>query len=138
MLAPVLAGLGALALMSNPRRRRKRAKRRNPGPNKTWTLWSLDVWGNARDGFEVNDRGKVNSDLYIADESDKGVIAALKAGGYIDAHVKPSQIDVDDGGSADTLYINQKRNGRPVYQLERNDRKQTEHRINPRRRRRRK
>lgn len=32
MLIPVLAGLGALSLMSNPRRRRRKAKRRNPGP----------------------------------------------------------------------------------------------------------
>ncbi len=30
MFVPVLAGLGALALMSNPRRKRRRAKRRNP------------------------------------------------------------------------------------------------------------
>ena len=22
----------------------------------TWKLWSYDVWGNARDGYEVNDR----------------------------------------------------------------------------------
>lgn len=36
MFVPVLAGLGALALMSNPRRKRRRAKRRNPGAGSDW------------------------------------------------------------------------------------------------------
>ena len=29
----------------------------------TWDLWSYDVWGNKRDGYEVNDRSNFGRDV---------------------------------------------------------------------------
>ena len=31
--------------------------------NTTWDLWSYDVWGNRRDGYDVNDRSNFGRDV---------------------------------------------------------------------------
>jgi len=46
---------------------RHRRRRRNPTypkhVNTTWDLWTYDVWGNKRDGYEVNDRSNIGRDV---------------------------------------------------------------------------
>ena len=106
-----------------------------------FTIWSLDVWGNAAEGFEVNDRCKVGT-VEIADQfidlpadqinalptpaerqtafhewgiaSDKGIRAALVEAGYLTRGVR-IVIDGDDHA----MSIDRESNGCPLLQRER-------------------
>lgn len=57
----------------------------------TYTLWSLDVWGNAEEGFEVNDRSAWSRDFVIEHEgdapTDAEVLRALFNAGYLNEFV---------------------------------------------------
>ena len=83
----------------------------------TWTIWTLDVWGNARDGYNVNDRCKSGKIELPDDADDRAVVKALKADGWIKAgiHFSSIEIDGDDYG----MHVSQARDNRPIYQLER-------------------
>lgn len=49
-----------------------------------WTVWSLDVWGNSEDGFEVNDRSKIGSVEFDADTAtNQDIYDALVAGRFL-------------------------------------------------------
>ena len=88
-----------------------------------YRAWSYDVWGNARDGFDVNDRydhGHVDirckRQVYNAgaahefaayDPTDRQLSRAVGARGV-----------EWDGESDYTLYATQRRNGRPICELE--------------------
>ena len=39
-------------------------KRKGAKPLAKWRVWSLDVWGNQQDGFEINDR-RENGSFYV-------------------------------------------------------------------------
>ena len=91
-----------------------------------YTLCSYDLWGNARDGFTVNDvfiedRGFTLTHHQI--KTDRGIIAALKVDGYINPRDKYSSYEID-GEPEHTLYINKvtARSGgyMPVYELRNN------------------
>ena len=88
--------------------------------NRSFTVYDvhgLDVWGNAREGFDVNDvypsRGKVT--IYD-DATDKEVVQSLKREGFIDSNIRFSSVTVD-GEAGDYLYIGEARTSRPVYEL---------------------
>lgn len=82
-----------------------------------WLVWSLDVWGNKRDGFEVNDRSKRG--FIIAEEfaDDRKIIRALKRGGFLynRSHYSSFSIDGDDR----SLHIYWTKTDEPLLQLER-------------------
>lgn len=90
----------------------------------TWELWSYDVWGNAKDGYEVNDRScfdreypmtlkvEVNNpgtdhEFLSAYPSDKQIREALGQR-YIQLY-----LDGDDV----TIYVNAERYGYPLGEL---------------------
>ena len=80
-----------------------------------WNVYSLDVWGNAEDGYEVNDRSKVGSIDIDSTFSDNQLLKALVDAGI--ATMKKSdknhiQIDGDDE------WISIDYRGKPVFQLE--------------------
>jgi hypothetical protein len=78
-------------------------------------VWSLDVWGNEEDGFEVNDRSKAGSIELPEDGSDNAWMIALEDAGFLkDGSHKVGRIDGDDG----FYHVEDKRNGRPWLQLE--------------------
>lgn len=81
----------------------------------TYTVLSLDVWGNEEDGFEVNDRCRVGTiDLDESLNSDD-VLRELDGAGYVHA----SLCEVNDAiGDEYTLHIDSAQNGRPLLQLE--------------------
>lgn len=80
----------------------------------TWSVYSLDVWGNPREGFEVNDRCKVGTVDIPEYAEDKGIIKALVDAGYL----KPRfQFNID--GDDMFLSIDHAASGRPVLQLQR-------------------
>jgi len=82
----------------------------------TWTVWSLDVWGNPRDGFEVNDRSRCGVVELGKEPKDAEVIRALKAGGFLSDKARASNIEV--GGDDLDITIDDKRSGRPLLSLE--------------------
>lgn len=80
------------------------------------TVWSLDVWGNPHDGFEVNDRSKIGNVFLPADLSDKSIIQCLKRAEVLRKrmHLKSFRIDGDDCA----VTINLTRTGKPILTLE--------------------
>lgn len=97
-----------------------------------YTVWSYDVWGNARDGFEVNDRCKVGTveipddmvnvpatvktgdDMRAwGDASDKAIVRALVEAGYLRPRFK-FDVQGDDG----RIEITHAATGRPLLGLE--------------------
>jgi hypothetical protein len=81
----------------------------------TWRLYTYDVWGNANDGYEVNDVYPKQT-LEIDGDTDAAVIAALErsTGGACTA------IEVD-WNEADTIYLNSMVDGKPLGELRRVD-----------------
>lgn len=86
-----------------------------------WRLIDYDVWGNARDGFEVN--AAYTTSTYVEfDEgiSDAALIKLLKREGLLKKGLRASSIDMD--GDEYTIYFSDARNGRPEFELRREDR----------------
>lgn len=99
-------------------------------------VWGLDVWGNAKDGFEVNDRSRSGKLEVVAkqiaynvgtphefkswDISDEAFVKALKAQGYLKKgiHTKSVEIDSPSGFEESGVYINEARTSEPLWQLE--------------------
>lgn len=82
----------------------------------SWTVWTLDVWGNPSDGWDVNDRsnrGKINLAI---DATDAQIIEALIWRGYLSNDARGAVVvaDADDRG----MNIDRKRDGRPILQME--------------------
>jgi len=98
----------------------------------SYTLWSYDVWGNADDGWDVNDRYK-QSDNFIIVSSKKiyNQGASQEFSDYVptDEEIKQALIEqwdlkndaeIEIDGDGETHYINDAGNGCPICQLELN------------------
>ena len=83
-------------------------------------VWSLDVWGNEKEGFEVNDRSEIEQhevadDFFVMEN--KKIVRWLKENGLIKRGIHTSSIEIDGDGET-YLYIDDRRNGRPEYQID--------------------
>ncbi len=91
-----------------------------------WEIWTYDVWGNTKDGFEVNDRycytrkhlivcpirrwnTGAPGEFESADPGDRQIRRALGLGGMRD------RIEVD--GDDMSIYVANARNGKPIGEL---------------------
>ncbi len=64
-----------------------------------YELWSFDVWGNEKDGYEVNDRSNWTYNFQMDSEStDAQIVKALVDWGFLADHVKPSDIEIEGDG----------------------------------------
>jgi hypothetical protein len=97
-----------------------------------YKVYSLDVWGNARDGYEVNDRCGIGEiEIWVApkalgwntetmgtvygfDPTDKQIKSALVYAGYL-SHLAEIEID----GESDYALSVDNAIGCPLFQLER-------------------
>ena len=79
-----------------------------------WRFWSYDVWGNAREGFEVNDRYEIDK-VYIDDSiiENKKKLATLIRKIY---GLKKIQLSFD--GDDRVIYIEATRDGYPIGEME--------------------
>lgn len=87
----------------------------------TWTLFDyFDVWGNAEDGWEVNDQSMEFDDLYIADDAtDEELIAYLKSINYLSEYVQLGKdVVIEDNG--DMIEIFKADDLMPICRLQRN------------------
>jgi hypothetical protein len=98
----------------------KRNIRRNyTGQTVTLSVHSLDVWGNARDGYDVNDVYPSSGTIIVPiDATDDEVIAALKADGFVKRNVRKSSIRID-GEPEYGLFIEYAPTCHPEYELRR-------------------
>ena len=72
-----------------------------------YTLYTYDVWGNARDGFEVNNRYHRADDIELPEcPSDKDIRKALGI-----------KVAIETDGDDMTIYVNRASNGKPLCEL---------------------
>jgi hypothetical protein len=85
----------------------------------TFRLITYDVWGNEKDGYEVNQAFTTNECYEIpdSDESSEQIIATLKKQGCFKKYVRKSSIEID--GDTDVIYVSYK--GRPEFELRKED-----------------
>ena len=78
---------------------------------------ALDVWGNAKDGFEVNQSFHTGNFYDVPDWADNRVkiLTCLKLQGCISSF---SNMEIDQSNE-DAIYINDKNNGKPLLELRR-------------------
>lgn len=99
-----------------------------------YDVWSLDVWGNEEDGFDVNDRScfqcevefpttheiyNEGTDREFSDDwpTDQQIIDTLIEIGFLNTDVKLEDITID-GENDFSLYLDQAENGFPICQLD--------------------
>ena len=76
------------------------------GDVRLYEVINYDVWGNKRDGFEVNDAHYTGLDVFIHEyDRDKDIIRALKEAGFLNKACRYSSFEVD-GEWGYSLYIN--------------------------------
>lgn len=86
----------------------------------TYQVISLDIWGNNRDGYEVNNSYTTSHEIVIEDyTTDKEIIKMLKACGYINkqCHFKSFSVEFNDEYLGDVQYHTTKLQGYPICQL---------------------
>jgi hypothetical protein len=93
---------------------RSRPKRRNP-PYDVFQLIDLDVWGNDRDGYDVNDQSSTDQYYFLQrDWTDKQIVQSLKDQGLIKKTVRYSSVGIDGEWDYE-LYFEHR--GRPEFNL---------------------
>lgn len=70
-----------------------------------YQLWTYDIWGNAKDGFEVNDRYKQKIVELPENASNKQIRRALYDSGVFGRGIMTAALDID-GDPEYALYIN--------------------------------
>lgn len=79
---------------------------------------SYDVWGNEKDGYEVNDAHYTGETFELSDTlTNKGIVTSLKRQGCIKKTAKNHCIKID-GEFEHSLYFEYK--GRPEFELRNN------------------
>ena len=86
----------------------------------TWSLYDyFDVWGNAEDGWDVNDVSKEFDDLYIdPSATNEDIVDYLKSIGYFANDVQMSDLEILDNG--DMIEFNKADDGMPICRLQLN------------------
>ena len=92
-----------------------------------YSMVEYDVWGNSKDGFEVNNAYVTEKDIVLSDDclkSNKALIAALKRLGFIKRGTHSKSISIE-GESEYTLYFSDVRRVAggyyPIFELRRQD-----------------
>jgi hypothetical protein len=82
-------------------------------------LFTYDVWGNARDGYEVNDRHGLRRDVTISHQtfnSDSALKKWIKTNFHFKRNVRLSSIHLD--GDERTVYITGGRDEYPIGEIQ--------------------
>lgn len=82
-------------------------------------VWSLDVWGNEDDGFDVNDRASVGYITLAEDMTSRQILEALEEAGFL--KTGSAAVGMVDGEWDYTLNVCKTRTQWPWLQLERDD-----------------
>ena len=95
---------------------------RSEGNKSIWRLISYDVWGNAKDGYEVNQAFYTNDYVELPENpSNTEIVRALKHIGWIKAGLHVESVGIEWSGE-NVIYISDSRQGhgnRPEFELAR-------------------
>ena len=90
----------------------------------TWELWTYDVWGNARDGYEVNDRSCFDRGFPMTltvEVNNPGTDLEFKSAYPTKAQIRNAfdltNIALDLGGDDRSIYVNRARDGYPLGEM---------------------
>jgi hypothetical protein len=90
----------------------------------SWELRTYDVWGNARDGYDVNDSFVVNRNYPMTLDvvvNNKGTAQEFKSAYPSDKQIRQALdltgIKLSLDGDNTTIYINRERDGYPLGEL---------------------
>jgi len=78
-----------------------------------FTVMSLDVWGNQRDGYEVNDQYDAGTIEVQEPWDQEDIFRVLKAEGYFKRRIQRRSVEIEVQDD-DVVLVND-RQGRPVY-----------------------
>jgi hypothetical protein len=90
-----------------------------------WTIATYDVWGNARDGYEVNDvyprRTPIPLELTV-ETFNPGTPNEFKAASPTDKQIRQvfglaNALRLDTDGDDLTIYVNRERDGYPIGEI---------------------
>ncbi len=89
-----------------------------------WEVWTYDVWGNARDGYDVNDRccicRKYEMRLLV-EVNNADTVSEFKSAYPTEKQIREAlglrriQLDLDGGDT--TIYVNASKDGYPCGEL---------------------
>jgi hypothetical protein len=85
-----------------------------------WRWYEYDVWGNRKDGYEVNNVFRTSEVIDIPEivlNSDKAIVTYLRNIGFLKKGVRTRDIEFSEITYEDTLDISYK--GKPVGELRR-------------------
>lgn len=81
-----------------------------------WEVKSLDVWGNAEDGYEVNNEHGAGKISIPAMTDDAGLVKLLKKEGFLKETVRANQVEIESPGEG-FIEVREKKTGEPIYFL---------------------
>lgn len=81
----------------------------------TWDVHSLDVWGNAKNGYEVNQAYRTGRTVRLPESASKALICELLI--YQDELVGKCKDFIIDNDSEQNIYVKD-RKGKPLLKLE--------------------
>lgn len=86
----------------------------------TWTVFCHDVWGNAKDGWQVNDNFKLTDELILEpNPTDRNIMEALKKYSLLGKHCQLRWLSFY-GDDTSIIYVEQASNGYPLFTLYKN------------------
>lgn len=81
-----------------------------------WLIYVYDVWGNRRDGFEVNNEFRTGKSIRVpAGGTNQAIIRVLKRGGYIARWTGVEAPDEDEND----IWLENAKTGEPLLHLQR-------------------
>ena len=91
--------------------------------NTVWEAWTYDVWGNARDGYDVNDRSCFNRAYPIRltiQTHNQGTEREFQSAHPSDAQIRKLfgvRCRIETDGDAEHIYVTRARDGYPIGEL---------------------
>lgn len=89
-----------------------------------WEAWTYDVWGNAKNGYEVNDRNCIDRAYPLTldvQENNPGTPQAFASATPSDAQLRKvfgiGKTRIETDGDDLTIYVNRERDSYPIGEL---------------------
>jgi hypothetical protein len=90
-----------------------------------WEVWTYDVWGNARDGYDVNDRychARAYPLTLEVEHNNAGTPQAFDSASPSDKQIREvfglhGNVQIDTEGDDLTVYVRRERDGYPIGEL---------------------
>jgi len=100
------------------KRRTRFTRRRNTGAKRQEYQWyDYDVWGNAKDGYDVNNVFRTPAFVTLAENAtDAQIVASLRKAGILKARTQTKRVQID-GETGYTLYFMDRKDGMPLGEL---------------------